>query len=258
MQGAVAEGGAVPATIAVVDGEIRVGIDEGEIRTLAQSKDNVKIGVRDFADAAVRRASGGTTVAATLFAAKRAGIQVFATGGIGGVHKEGGYDISADLMALATTRIIVVCAGAKAILDLGATLEMLESLSVPVLGYRTNEFPAFYSRGSGLRTSARADSVQAIAQYWDQHSALGLESAVLVANPISEPDAIVPEELTPWVDQASSEAQAQGVRGQALTPFLLARIGELSKGRTIRANRALLLNNARLAGQIASVLAIPH
>ena len=148
--------------------------------------------------------------------------------------------------------MIVVCAGAKAILDLAATLEVLETLSVPVLGYRTDEFPAFYSRESGLRTSARVNSAQAVAQYWDRHCALGLETAVLVANPIPEPDAIWLDELTPWIDQASAEARAHGVRGQALTPFLLGRIGELSKGRTIQANSALLVNNARLAGQIAA------
>ena len=160
MQAAVADVGAVPATIAVVDGVIRIGLVEDEIRQLAESKDSVKIGVRDFAEAAVRRTSGGTTVAATMFAAKRAGLSVFATGGIGGVHKEDGHDISADLLALAHTRMIVVSAGAKAILDLASTLEVLESLSVPVLGYGTNEFPAFFSRTSGLPTSGRVDSVR--------------------------------------------------------------------------------------------------
>jgi pseudouridine-5'-phosphate glycosidase len=177
MQQEIIAAGAVPATIAVLDGEIRVGLTEDELRRLAQSKENLKIGVRDLVGAHLQRASGGTTVAATMYAARLVGIQVFATGGIGGVHRESSFDVSADLQALAHTRMVVVCAGAKAILDLAATLEMLESLSVPVLGYGTDEFPAFYSRESGLRTSPRADSAVEVAQYWASHCALGLASA---------------------------------------------------------------------------------
>jgi len=258
MQQEVADAGAVPATIAVLDGKVRIGLEESEIRRLAESKDNRKIGIRDIADAAIQRANGGTTVAATIFAARLAGIAISATGGIGGVHRESAYDISGDLPALAKTRMLIVCSGAKSILDLEATLEVLESWSVPVLGYRTDEFPAFYSRTSGLPTSARADSPSSVIQYWMKHCALGLESAVIVANPIPESHAILSNELGYWMDTASAEARAQGIRGQALTPFLLRRIGELSGGRTIEANIGLLVNNARLAGQIAAELVMNH
>jgi pseudouridylate synthase len=258
MEREVAKAGATPATIAVLDGDIRIGVGDSEMRRLAEAPGNLKIGIRDLAAASIRRACGGTTVAATMFAARRAGIVVFATGGIGGVHKESAYDISADLPALAYNRMVVVCAGAKAILNLEATLEVLENASVPVLGYGTDEFPAFYCAESGLPTSARADSPSAVAQYWERHCALGLESAVLVANPIPKQHAIGAAELGAWIDQASTESRAQGVRGQGLTPFLLRRIGELSGGRTIEANTVLLLNNARLAGQIAATLAMPN
>ncbi len=255
MQAAVAAGGAVPATVAVVGGDLRMGLTEADIQALAHSRGNLKIGVRDLVGAAMQGASGGTTVAATMFAAQRAGVSVFATGGIGGVHKEDGHDVSNDLAALAHTRMIVICAGAKAILDLAATLEMLETLGVPVLGFGTDEFPGFYSRESGLRTSARANSVEAVEQYWARHCALGLETAVLVVNPIPEPNAISRDELAVWLEQASAEAQAQGVRGQVLTPFLLRRIGEISAGKTIEANCTLLVNNARLGGEIAAASA---
>jgi pseudouridine-5'-phosphate glycosidase len=255
MEEEVSAAGATPATIAVLDGEIRVGASGAEIERLAKTKESRKIGVRDFASASVERLSGGTTVAATMFAARHAGIAVFATGGIGGVHRQSVHDVSADLPALARGGMIVVCAGAKAILDLEATLEVLESSSVPVLGYRTGEFPAFYSRESGLPTSARADSPSAIAQYWARHCGLGLESAVLVVNPIPEQQQIATDELEDWIEQASTEARAQSIRGQALTPFMLARMAELSGGRTIEANMALLTNNARLAGEIAATVA---
>lgn len=258
MQREVADAGATPAAIAVLDGAIRVGLGESEIRRLAESKDSRKIGIRDFSEATMNRASGGTTVAATMFAARLAGIAVFATGGIGGVHRESTHDVSGDLLALAHNRMLVVCAGAKAILDLEATLEVLESSNVPVLGYGTNEFPAFYSGKSGLPTSARVDSTPDAARYWRQHCALGLESAVILANPIPKAYDISPEAMEGWMDAASAEAKAQGIRGQALTPFLLRRIGDLSGGRTIEANIALLMNNARLAGQIAVELAVEY
>jgi pseudouridine-5'-phosphate glycosidase len=258
MQRSVAATGSIAATIAVIEGEIRIGLTDAEIMALAESKAARKLGVRDLAGATIQQASGGTTVAATMFAARQAGISVFATGGIGGIHKESAYDISADLPTLAKSRMIVVCAGAKAILDLAATLEALESLSVPVLGYGTNEFPAFYSRESGLRTSMRVDSVSTVAQYWARHCALGMESAVLVANPIPGPAAIPASALAEWIEQASAEAKEQKVRGQELSPFLLRRIGEISGGRTIAANAALLTNNARLAGEIAAAVMVHH
>lgn len=258
MQRAVEDAGAIPATIAVLDGVIRVGLEESEVRQLAESTETRKIGTRDYAEASIKRASGGTTVAATLFAASLAGITVFATGGIGGVHRESAYDVSGDLPALAKTRMLIVCAGAKAILDLGATLEVLESSSVPVLGYATDEFPAFYSRKSGLPTTARADSPAGVIRYWQRHCALGLESAVVVANPIPQAYEISAAELGGWMEAASTEAQAQGIRGQALTPFLLTRIGELSRGLTTEANIGLLMNNAKLAGRLAVEMAMDH
>ena len=255
MEAAVGEEGATPATIALIDGRIRVGLSEEQLALLARSETSVKLGRRDLASAAVRKSSGGTTVAATMFVAARAGIAVFATGGIGGVHREGAHDISADLQALASTPMIVVCAGAKAILDLAATLEVLETLSVPVVGYRTDEFPAFYSRESGLNVGLRLESPIEVADYWAAHRWLGMESAVLVANPIDQAESISRREMDPILKRASTEALRQGVRGKALTPYLLGRMAELSKGRSMRANLALLLNNAHLAAQIATAIA---
>jgi pseudouridylate synthase len=252
---AVAAHGATPATIGLLDGDLRVGLGVGEIQRMAESRSVQKIGVRDIAEAGMRGLSGGTTVAATMFAAHRAGIVVFATGGIGGVHREGVFDVSADLHTLANTPMVVVCAGAKAILDLPATLEVLESLSVPVIGYQTNEFPAFYSRQSGLRTSTRVESVEEVAAYWRQHRAVGMKSSVLMANPIPEPHAIPALEMNAWIDAANAAARAQDVRGKELTPFLLGRVAEMSGGRTLDANRALLVNNASLAAQIAVTVA---
>jgi pseudouridine-5'-phosphate glycosidase len=254
MEGAVREAGGVPATIGMIDGRIRVGLNEAELAQLAKSRSNLKIGPRDFVRAILEKASGGTTVAATMFAGHRAGIKVFATGGIGGVHKENRFDISADLAALGATAMIVVCSGAKAILDLEATLECLETLGVPVVGYRTDEFPAFYSRRSGLPVSLRLESPQAIAEYWAAHRSLGMAGAVLVTNPIPEASAIPYGDMKPLLDQASHEAREQMVRGQAMTPFLLQRVSELSKGRSLAANEALLLNNARLAAEIAAAI----
>ena len=257
MQSRITAAGAKPAMVAVISGELRVGLGEAELRGLAETATRLKIGTRDVASAALKGASGGTTVAATMFASKRAGIQVFATGGIGGVHRESAFDVSADLQALARTRMIVVCSGAKSILNLEATLEALESLSVPVLGFCTDEFPAFYSRDSGLQTSAHVDTPAEIASYWTRHCALGMESAVLVTNPVPEQDAIRRDELAHWIDLASTEAVSRSVRGQELTPFLLRRLAEISRGRTIQANTGLLINNARLAAEIAAEIAVP-
>jgi pseudouridine-5'-phosphate glycosidase len=251
LEEAVREAGARPATVAVFKGRIRVGLTDAELAELAQSPSRIKVGPRDFARAMFEGASGGTTVAATMFAASRAGIQVFATGGIGGVHKENAFDVSPDLEALATTGMIVVCSGAKAVLDLAATMEVLETRSVPVVGYRTDVFPAFYSRESGLDVTMRLDSPEAVAKYWAAHKSMGAGSAVLVANPIPEAWAIPYSEMEPLINRASGEAKEQMLRGQALTPFLLRRVSELSDGRSMAANEALLANNARLAGEIA-------
>jgi len=255
MEQAVRAEGATPATIAVLDGKVHIGLTEAELERLANEPAPLKISRRDFAAAAVKKASGGTTVAATLFAAHQAGIKVFATGGIGGVHREARCDVSTDLQALAETPMVVVCAGAKAILDLPATLEYLETMSVPVIGYLTSEFPAFYSRESGLPVSVRLDSPKEIVAFARAHWGLGLQSAILVTQP-PPPEAALPRaEIEPIIAQASQEAQEKGIHGQALTPFLLERINELTEGRSLQANIALLLNNARLAAQIAKEMA---
>lgn len=257
MEAAIRADGATPATIAVLRGTIHVGLTDDELIEVAGSSSAMKISRRDFAAAIAHKASGGTTVAGTMFAADKVGIKVFATGGIGGIHREGRFDISADLQALASTQMMVVCAGAKSILDLSSTLEMLETLGVPVLGYGTNEFPAFFSRRSGLQTSARVDSPQEAADFARAHWQIGMPSAVLVCQPIAEADEIPREEIDPIEEQASREAQEKGVSGQALTPFLLQRVNELSRGKSMRANLSLLLNNARLAAQIAKHMAPP-
>ena len=249
--------GATPATIAVLRGAIRVGLTDEELVEVADTG-KMKISRRDFAAAIAKKAGGGTTVAGTMFAAHKVGINVFATGGIGGVHKEARFDISPDLQALASTQMIVVCAGAKSILDLPSTLEMLETNGVPVLGYGTDEFPAFFSRRSGFKTSARADSPQEAADFARAHWEIGMPSAVLVCQPISAEDEMPREEIDPIEEQASLEAQKKGISGQALTPFLLQRVNELTGGKSMRANLSFLLNNARLAAQIAKALIPPR
>jgi pseudouridine-5'-phosphate glycosidase len=246
--------GATPATVALLDGKIHIGISDGELVRLSDAESALKVSHRDFATAIVKKANGGTTVAGTMFAANMAGIKVFATGGIGGVHKESSFDISTDLRSLAEIPTIVVCAGAKAILDLPATLEYLETMGVPVVGYRTDEFPAFYSRESGLGVSVRLDSPKEIAEFAQAHWNLGMKSGILVTNPILESDAIPAAEMEPIIARASAEAVAQGIHGQKLTPFLLGRISELTKRKSLKANLALLLNNAGLAAQIAGEL----
>jgi pseudouridine-5'-phosphate glycosidase len=254
MESAVHADGATPATIAVLRGSIRVGLTNDELAEIAQASSAMKISRRDFAAAIAKKANGGTTVAGTMFAADKVGIKVFATGGIGGVHKEARFDISPDLQALASTQMIVVCAGAKSILDLPSTLEMLETNGVPVLGYGTDEFPAFFSRSSGFKTSARADSPQEVADFAHAHWEIGMPSAILVCQPIAEKDEISREEIDPVEEQASHEAQEKRIGGQALTPFLLQRVNELTNGKSMRANLSFLLNNARLAAQIAKAM----
>lgn len=251
MERAVREGGATPATIAFLDGQLRIGLTDQELELLANAKDPYKVGPRDFARVITDEENGGTTVAGTMLACKHANIKVFATGGIGGVHRESSFDISADLQALATIPMIVVCAGAKAILDLPATLEYLETMSIPVVGYGTDEFPAFYSRESGLDVSTKLDNPQDIVEFAQAHWSTGLQSSVLVANPVPLADAISKSEMEPIIERASKEAKEKNIHGQELTPFLLGRISELTKGKSMRANLSLLLNNARLAAKIA-------
>jgi pseudouridine-5'-phosphate glycosidase len=251
MEKQVRDNGATPATVALLDGKIRIGLTDQELVRLSESESTLKVSHRDFATAIVKKVDGGTTVAGTMYAANMAGIKVFATGGIGGVHKESAFDISTDLRSLAEIPTIVVCAGAKAILDLPATLEYLETMGVPVIGYKTDEFPAFYSRESGLGVSARLDSPEEIADFAKAHWNLGMKGGILVTNPIPEKDAIPASKIEPMIAKASAEAIEQGIHGQKLTPFLLGRISELTKGKSLKANLALLLNNARLAAEIA-------
>jgi pseudouridine-5'-phosphate glycosidase len=251
MEQAVRDEGATPATIGFLDGVLHAGLSNIELERLANEVNAYKVGPRDFATVIAKKLCGGTTVAGTMLACQHANFKVFATGGIGGVHRDAPFDISADLQALASIPMIVVCAGAKAILDLPATLEYLETMSVPVVGYGTDEFPAFYSRESGLDVSVRLDTPEAIVDFARAHWDAGLHSAVLVTNPIPETEAISKSEMEPYIEQANREAHEQGVHGKALTPFLLPRISELTGGKSMRANLALLLNNARLAAQIA-------
>ena len=254
MERAVRDAGAIPATIGFLDGQLYIGMDDTQLETLANAENVFKVGPRDFATVSIKKIHGGTTVAGTMLASKHAGIKVFATGGIGGVHFESNFDISADLQALANTPMIVVCAGAKAILDLPATLEYLETMSVPVVGYGTDEFPAFYSRESGLDVSVRLDSPEEIVHFAKAHWEAGLQSAVLVASPIPETEAISKSEMEPFISQANREAHEQGIHGKDVTPFLLQRLNELTNGKSMQANLALLLNNARLAARIAKSL----
>jgi pseudouridine-5'-phosphate glycosidase len=250
-----------PATVAVIDGRLHVGLQSSELLNLASHAESLlKISMRDIAPAIARLATGGTTVAGTIFAAHLAGLRVFATGGIGGVHYElgraprGATDISADLPALAHTPMVVVCAGAKAILDLPATLEYLETWSIPVVGYKTDEFPAFYTPNSGLKTSTRADSPEEVALIARSHWGLGQKSAILVAAPPPEDVAMHSEDVKKAVSEALSEAREDKISGQAVTPYLLEKVRELTGGESLLANLGLLLNNAAIASQIAQVM----
>jgi len=248
------QAGATPATIAVLDGKIRIGLDRPQIERLAKEEGLKKTSGRDIAAAILKNHSGGTTVAGTLVAASSVGIRVFATGGIGGVHRQPGHDVSADLIELSRRRLVVVCAGAKAILDLPATLEILETLGVPVVGYKTDEFPAFYARTSGLPAGVRVDSPEEAAEMAAIHWRLGQTSALLLVQPPPEEYALPAETVQKAVDRALDALQEKGIRGQQVTPFLLQRVTELTGGLSMRANLALLRNNARLAAQVALAL----
>jgi pseudouridine-5'-phosphate glycosidase len=246
--------GATPATIALLAGKVHIGLEPEELADLANRANVRKISGRDYGPAIAQGAYGGTTVAGTLIAAHTAGIRVFATGGIGGVHRQASYDISADLIEMSRTPLVVVCAGAKAILDLPATVEMLETLAIPVVGYQTDTLPAFYSTSSGLPVSARVESPQEAAALARAHWGMNLRSTVLVVQP-PPPEAALPEEdVAGAIQQALDEAQANGIHGQAVTPFLLGRVSELTGGESLKANLALLRNNARLAAQIAKYI----
>ncbi len=251
METRIREFGAIPATIALVDGKIKIGVTQQELMDLAQNPEVHKISVRDIGPAMAMGWSGGTTVASTSLIAHLAGLRVFATGGIGGVHREPPYDVSADLLQLARTPIIIVCAGAKAILDLPATLEVLETNSVPVVGYQTNYFPAFYSVSSGLPVPLRADQPEQVAEVARCHWNFGLQSAVLVTAPPPIEVALASDDVQSAIDEALQAAKAANIRGQAMTPFLLAKVNERTQGASLKANLGLLLNNARIAALIS-------
>jgi pseudouridine-5'-phosphate glycosidase len=247
------DAGATPATIAVMQGVLHVGLEPDQLQSLGQAKDVAKVSRADMPACMAMGKTGATTVAATMIAARLAGISVFATGGIGGVHKgaETSFDISADLMELAQTPVTVVAAGAKAILDIPKTLEILETQGVPVISYGQDSFPAFWSSQSDLTAPLRMDSASDIARAQIMRSAMGLPGGQLIANPIPREAEIAAEVLAPVIAQAQGEADAQGVSGKAVTPFLLQRIFELTEGRSLTANIALVRNNARLAAEIA-------
>jgi pseudouridine-5'-phosphate glycosidase len=257
VEAAVRAEGAVPATIAVIAGRLHVGLTGAELKQLAQARSVAKLSRADLAVCLATGGTGSTTVAATMIAARIAGIGVFATGGIGGVHQgvEATMDISADLQELAQTPVTVVAAGAKAILDLPRTLEVLETLGVPVIAVGQDEFPAFWSRSSGLRAPLRLDDPAAIAAAHRMRAALGMPGGQLVANPIPVAAEIPAVTLAPLIAQAVADAQAQGIAAKAVTPFLLSRLFDLTGGATLVANIALVLNNAALAARIAGALA---
>ena len=249
--------GAVPATIAVMAGQLHIGLGQEDLHQLAGAAEVRKLSRADLAHCLASGGTGATTVSATMIAARAAGISVFATGGIGGVHQgaETTFDISADLQELAQTAVTVVCAGPKAILDLNATLEVLETLGVPVFSYGQDNLPAFWSVDSGLKAPLRADHPQEIARAHKMRAALGLPGGQLIANPIPEEDQIPTSEIVPLIEQSLLDAETKGIGGKDVTPFLLDRIFHLTHGRSLTANIALVKNNARLAAQIALDLA---
>ena len=248
--------GAVPATVAILGGRLKVGLTAEQIEHLGSTPGIAKASRRDIPTLLASGADGATTVAGTMLIAALAGIRVFATGGIGGVHRsaERSMDVSADLLELARTEVAVVCAGAKSILDLGLTLEVLETHGVPVLGFQTDEFPAFYTRSSGFGVDARFDTPREIAATLKVRRELEMGGGTVIANPIPERYALDSAEVDGWIAAALADADAAGVHGKAVTPFLLARIHELSGGRSEEANKQLVYNNVRLAAKIARAL----
>jgi pseudouridine-5'-phosphate glycosidase len=253
LEDAVRAGGAVPATSAVIEGTIQVGLAPAQLQWLATARGVLKLSRNDLAYAVACRKNGATTVAATMICAHLAGIRVFATGGIGGVHRGAAetFDISADIQELAQTPVAVVCAGAKALLDLPKTLEALETRGVPVIGYRTDEFPAFWSRSSGLRAPLRLDSAAEIARLLRTQWDLGLAGGALICNPVAEEHEIPPAEIAGHIRQAIAETESRAITGKAVTPYVLARVVELTGGRSLRTNIALAQSNARLAAEVA-------
>jgi len=255
MEAVVKENGAEPATVALLEGRIRVGLSDSQLEALANLEETRKISLRDVGIALTRGLSGGTTVAATLFVASQVGIRVFATGGIGGVHRGAPFDVSADLPQLGKMPVMVVCAGAKAILDLPATREFLETQGVPVIGYQTDEFPAFYTRSSGLSVDERVETPEAAGQIALAAWKAGLKSAILLVVPPPEEEALAADKMESAIQDAMMEAEKKDIHGGALTPFLLARVSEITEGESLRANLALLKNNAQIAAKAAAAMA---
>lgn len=257
IEAAVRAGGSVPATIAVLNGRIRVGLGAGEMEAFAEARGVMKLSRADLAFAVSSGRPGATTVAATMIVAALAGIRVFATGGIGGVHRgaEASFDISADLEELARTDVVVVSAGAKALLDLPKTLEVLETRGVPVVGWGTDLFPAFWSRSSGLALSLRVDSAAALVSFAAARRALGVHGGILVANPVPQSDEISADEIEAAIVAAHHDAVVNGINGKAVTPFLLDKIFALTSGRSLVTNRSLVLNNATVGAEIAAAFA---
>jgi len=243
--------GAVPATTAILDGKVRVGMSSEQVKRLSEEDGLHKISSRDFGIAIAGQKSGGTTVAGTLVIARTVGIKVFATGGIGGIHRDTLHDISADLQELSRSPVIVVCAGAKAILDLPATVEYLETMGVPIVGYKTEEFPAFYSRESGIKVDATANSPAEVVKIAQSQWEIGLEKAVLVVVPPPAEIAIPTNEIEATIQAAVHEAEEQKIKGAAVTPFLLNRVSELTHGASLKTNLALLKNNVQVATELA-------
>jgi pseudouridylate synthase len=256
---AVLASGAQPATIGILAGQPVIGLDAEQLQALATHQPIAKVNLANLGAVLGTGGWGATTVAGTLHLAHRAGLKVFATGGIGGVHcgASESFDLSADLTALARYPLVTVCAGAKAILDLPKTLEVLETLGVPVVGYQTDELPAFYSRSSGLKLDLTAQSTAEVAAIAQSHWQMGFQTAVLVVAPVPYEDEIPAAEISAFIDEALREATQHHISGKAVTPFLLSRIAGRTQGRALRANISLLRNNARIAGEIAGVLAKP-
>ncbi|RTE08482.1 pseudouridine-5'-phosphate glycosidase [Paenibacillus whitsoniae] len=250
------DNGAVPATIGIMDGKIKIGLNEQELEAFATNGQVEKVSRRDFAYILSSGKIGATTVAATMIGASLAGIEVFATGGIGGVHREGenSMDVSADLTELAQTNVAVVCAGVKSILDIGRTLEYLETHGVPVVGYKTDEFPSFYSRESGYGVDFRLDDAADVASMLRTKWDLGLKGGAVIANPVPEVSAMEQSDIETYIKQALNEAKEQQVTGKKVTPFLLARIKQLTDGRSLDTNLALVYHNAQTAAQLAVAL----
>ena len=246
--------GATPATIAILNGIAHIGLDDDQLELLGSDAHVRKVSIRDLPHVIARKEHGATTVATTMRLAAIAGIRVFVTGGLGGVHRGAAtsFDESADLIELSRTPVTVVSAGVKSILDIGATLERLETLGVPVVGYRTDDFPAFFTRSSGFAAPLRCDEPAEIAAMMHTMSQLGLTSAISVANPVPVEDEVPAERIDSVIAQALAEAEAQGVHGKDVTPYLLGRIVELTEGESLRANIALVFNNARLGAAIAT------